>query len=270
MRITFIGGGNMAGSLIGGLLAGGADPEDVTVSEPDAGRRAAVRDRFGVLVTADNRAAIEGAQAVVLAVKPQVAALVAGGLAPVSDEALYLSVIAGIRIADIRRWLGGQATIVRAMPNTPALLGCGISALFAEQTVDERSRDLAEKIMRAAGAVIWVDEEPLLDPVTALSGSGPAYFFLLMEAMSEAGVAQGLSVDDARLLTLETALGATRMAMESDCDLGELRSRVTSRGGTTAAALEVLQSAGVPEAVRRAIEAARDRAGELADEFGKD
>jgi pyrroline-5-carboxylate reductase len=270
MNITFIGGGNMACSLIGGLVAGGADPETVVVSEPDAERRAAVRDRFGVCVTDDNRAAADGARAVVLAIKPQVAALVARGLAPVSGEALYLSVIAGIRLTDMRRWLGGNATIVRAMPNTPALLGCGISAQFAEDAVDEQTRDLAEKIMRAAGAVIWVDEETLLDPVTALSGSGPAYFFLLMEAMAEAGQALGLSVDDARLLTLETALGAARMAMESDCDLSELRRRVTSPGGTTAAALEVLQSAGVPAAVRRAIEAARDRAGELADEFGKD
>lgn len=270
MSITFIGGGNMAGSLIGGLVVGGTDPDSILVSEPDAGRRAAIRERFGVRVTYDNGAAASEAEAVVLAIKPQVARTVGRSLAPASAETLYLSVIAGIRVADMRRWMGGGAIVARAMPNTPALLGCGMTALYADKSVGEEARDLAEKIMRAAGAVIWVDDESLLDPVTALSGSGPAYFFLLMEAMADAGASMGLSSDDARLLTLETALGAARMALESEGDLTELRQRVTSPGGTTAAALEVLQSAQVPAAIRRAIQAARDRARDLADEFGKD
>lgn len=270
LNIAFIGGGNMSSSLVGGLVAGGADPGCIVVSEPDPDRRSLIGERFGVRVTDDNRAAAEGARGIVLAVKPQVARDVAWSLAPASGETLFLSVIAGIRIDDLRRWLGSESTVARAMPNTPALLRCGVSGLYADASVDEESRDLAEKIMRAVGAVVWVNEESLLDPVTALSGSGPAYFFLLMEAMAEAGADMGLSPEDARLLTLETALGAARMALESESDLRSLRRRVTSPGGTTAAALEVLQSAEMPAAVRRAVEAARDRARDLADEFGKD
>jgi pyrroline-5-carboxylate reductase len=190
-------------------------------------------------------------------------------MAPATDDALYLSVIAGIRETDLRRWLKTEGPIVRAMPNTPALLGCGIAGLYARTSVSDTQRELAESVMRSSGAVIWVEDEALLDPVTALSGSGPAYFFLLMEVMTRTGIDMGLDPEAARLLTQETALGAARMALEADAGVAELRQRVTSPGGTTAAAMEVLKSRGVPEAMADAIRAAGTRAAELAEEYGK-
>jgi len=268
VRFAFVGGGNMAASLIGGLISDGCSPGRFRVADPDPSRRAWLGEKYGVEALAGNPDAVEGADVVILAVKPQAARMALQSLAPAADDVLYLSVIAGIREADLRRWLATAAPIVRAMPNTPALLGCGVTGLFAAESVPEPRRELAEGIMRASGAVVWVREEPLLDPVTALSGSGPAYFFLLMEVMNRTGVEMGLTPEAARLLTLDTALGAARMALESEVEVAELRARVTSPGGTTATAIEVLESRGTPDAIRDAIIAARDRAGELASEYG--
>ncbi len=268
VRLAFVGGGNMAASLVGGLISDGLGAGRIRVADPDPSRRAWLGEKYGVEAVADNMAAVTGADVVVLAVKPQAAHVALKALAPADDDVLYLSVIAGIREVDLRRWLATRGPIVRAMPNTPALLGCGVTALFASGSVKEDRRELAEGIMRAAGAVVWVPEESLLDPVTALSGSGPAYFFLLMEVMNRTGVEMGLMPETARLLTLETALGAARMALESDADVAELRARVTSPGGTTAAAMSVLESSGAPDAIRKAVKTARERASELAEEYG--
>jgi pyrroline-5-carboxylate reductase len=267
VRFAFVGGGNMAASLIGGLISDGCSADRFRVADPDPSRRAWMSEKFGVEVVAENPDAVAGADAVILAVKPQAARIALQTLAPAADDALYLSIIAGLREPDLRRWLATGAPIVRAMPNTPALLGCGISGLFAAGSVPASQRELAEGIMRASGAVVWVEQESLLDPVTALSGSGPAYFFLLMEVMNRTGVEMGLTPEAARLLTLDTALGAARMALESEAEVAELRARVTSPGGTTAAAIEMLESRGAPDAIRQAILAARDRARELAAEY---
>ncbi len=269
VRFAFVGGGNMAASLIGGLIADGCSPGRFRVADPDPLRRALLGEKYGVEAVAGNHDAVDGADVVVLAVKPQAARTALQSLAPADDHVLYLSVIAGIRETDLRRWLASSAPIVRAMPNTPALFGCGITGLFAAGSVPESRRELAEGIMRASGAVVWVTEESLLDPITALSGSGPAYFFLLMEVMNRTGVEMGLTAETARLLTLDTALGAARMALESEADVAELRARVTSPGGTTAAAIRTLESRGTPDAIREAILGARDRARELAAEYGE-
>jgi pyrroline-5-carboxylate reductase len=269
VKFAVVGGGNMAASLIGGLISDGCSPDRFCVADPDPARRSWFGETHGIAAVADNDRAAAGADVVVLAVKPQVARVALQSLGPVDDNTLYLSVIAGIRETDLRRWLDTRAPIVRAMPNTPALLGCGVTALFADASVPEPLRELAEGIMRASGAVVWVGEESLLDPVTALSGSGPAYFFLLMEVMNRTGVEMGLAAETARLLTLDTALGAARMALESDADIAELRTRVTSPGGTTAAAINVLEARGATDAIREAILAARNRARELALEYGE-
>jgi len=269
VRFAFIGGGNMASSLIGGLVADGCSPGGFRVADPDPARRAWLGERHGVETVASNRDAVDGADVVILAIKPQVAKAALQSLAPADDDVLYLSVIAGIRERDLRRWLGTSGPIVRSMPNTPALLGCGVTGLFAADSVPEHDRELAEGIMRASGAIVWVPEESQLDPVTALSGSGPAYFFLLMEVMNRTGIEMGLAPEAARLLTLDTALGAARMALESEAGVAELRAGVTSPGGTTAAAIGILESRGTPGTIREAIMAARDRARELAEEYGQ-
>ncbi len=269
-NITFIGGGNMARSLIGGLLADGTDPQRIRVADPDPARREGLTAQGPVRVFADNAAAAADADAVVFAVKPQVLRAAASQLAPVVHRArpLVISIAAGIRSADLDRWLGGGAAVVRAMPNTPALVRSGATALYATSAVSAVRRDLAESILRAVGITLWVADEALMDAVTALSGSGPAYFFLVMEALEAAGVELGLTSETARMLTLETAIGTARIALESDEDVGRLRRRVTSPGGTTEAALAVLEQAGLHEQFRRALRAARDRSCALADELG--
>ncbi len=264
--ICFIGGGNMATSLIGGLIASGRPAADITVSEPDEGRRQALNERFGVQVVADNTAVT--ADVVVLAVKPQILGPVCRemgpGLAPRSP--LVISIAAGIRVDSIARWLGFDAAIIRAMPNTPALLGCGASGLFANRHVTSTQRDQGESILRAVGLTQWVTEEAQMDAVTAVSGSGPAYVLMLMEAMAEAGVNMGLAPATARLLVMETAFGAAKMAMESAETPAELRARVTSPGGTTQAATRHLEEGGFRQLVGEALERARARAATLADE----
>ena len=268
--ICFIGGGNMASSLVGGLIASGRRPAGITVSDPDADRRQALAERFAVTTVADNPAAAAGARIVVLAVKPQMMSGVCREMGPVlaDRDPLVISIAAGVRVADIARWLGYEAAIIRAMPNTPALLGSGATGLFANAAVGAAQRDEGESVMRAVGLTCWVDAEEQMDAVTAVSGSGPAYFFLLMEAMAEGAEAMGLSPDTARLLVMETAFGAAKMALESDDPPSALRERVTSPGGTTAAALDCLARRDFRGVVAEALTCARDRARVLADEQG--
>ncbi|NJM13133.1 MAG: pyrroline-5-carboxylate reductase, partial [Synechococcaceae cyanobacterium SM1_2_3] len=216
--IAFIGGGNMARSLIGGLITGGHHADCIRVADPDAGQREFLRSHFGVQTGADNLELAAKSKVIVLAVKPQILQTVAQQLAPLiqSSPPLLISIAAGVREPDVRRWLGGgPLAVVRAMPNTPALVGSAASALFANEFVSEHQRQQAESLLRAVGVTVWVKDEALLDAVTALSGSGPAYFFLLMEALEQVGIRLGLNADTARLLTLQTAFGAAKMALES-------------------------------------------------------
>ncbi|MDN5870143.1 MAG: pyrroline-5-carboxylate reductase [Nitrococcus sp.] len=270
-RIAFIGGGNMAQSLIGGLMADGYPAECVHVADPDAEKRTDLASRFRINVQGDNRDAILDAKAVVFAVKPQTikSALEPLGSLLRKQQSLVISIAAGVREADISRWLGGQVPVVRSMPNTPALVRAGATALYANEHVSQGQRDLAESLLRAVGITQWLDDESLLDIVTALSGSGPAYFFLLMEILEKVAIELGLPPQAARLLTLETALGAARMALESDEDPGCLRQRVTSPGGTTQAATRVLENAGLHELFRKALQTATDRARELGRLLGE-
>ncbi len=270
--IAFIGGGNMARSLIGGLVAGGQDPGFIWVAEPDAGQRDLLRSRFGVHTSADNPEIVARGEVIVLAVKPQILQGVARQLAPAiqARQPLVISIAAGVREPDLRRWLGGGSpALVRTMPNTPALVGSAASALFANEFVSEERRQLAESLLRAVGVTVWVDDETLLDAVTALSGSGPAYFFLVMEALERAALELGLDADTARLLTLQTAFGAAKMALESVESPATLRVRVTSPGGTTERALAILREGGVETLLARALAAARQRARELGDLLGE-
>ena len=263
--IAFIGGGNMATSLIAGLIADGCAPATLCVSEPDANRREILRERFGVQVVADNRDALAHAQTLVLCVKPQLAPGVCreigdlvGGLG-----LLVISVMAGVTEAGIQQWMGALLPVVRAMPNTPAMVQTGAIGLHASPEVTEEGRNRAETILRSAGLVRWVGDEVQIDAVTALSGSGPAYFFLLMEALEQAGIDLGLDPETARLLTIQTALGAARMAVESEAPPARLREQVTSPGGTTERAIRVFEEAGLRELAGRAVRAARDRAAEI-------
>jgi len=272
MAIAFIGGGNMARSLAGGLLADGMSAARLRVAEPDPERGKALARELGVTVTPDNTAAAAEAQVVVLAVKPHVMPGVARQLAPAlaGGETLVVSVAAGIRSADLARWLGAGVPVIRAMPNTSALIGCGATVLCAAPGVGDAQREQAEAILRAVGSVSWVDDETQMDAVTALSGSGPAYFFLLAEAMADAAAAQGLSPELARLLAVETALGAARVAVESEEEIDALRRRVTSPGGTTEAAVHALEDGGFRQLVATALAAAQARSRELAEQFGKE
>jgi len=270
-RIAVIGGGNMARSLIGGLVADGYDPGLIRVADPDAQQRRLLEERFGITAGADNAAALAGAEVVVLAVKPQTMKAVAQDLAPHLPDPppLIISIAAGIREQDLERWLGGAPPLVRSMPNTPAMVQCGATALHANEQVSRRQRDLAEFVMRAVGLTVWLEEESLMDAVTALSGSGPAYIFLVMEAMERAGRKLGLPQDTARLLTLQTTFGAAKLALETAEDSAALRQRVTSPGGTTERAVSVLQEGGLEELFERALKAAHDRAAELARLLGE-
>jgi len=268
--IAFIGGGNMARSLIGGLIADGGDPDVIWAADPSEEQRQILRSRFAVHTSADNHQVAAQAQVLVLAVKPQLLREVAISLAETvrQHKPLVISIAAGVRHGNLRAWLGEDAAIVRSMPNTPALVSSGATALFADERVSNQQRQLAESILRAVGLTVWVKDETLLDTVTALSGSGPAYFFLVMEALEEAGVQLGLDPDTARLLTLQTAFGAAKMALESAEHAATLRARVTSPGGTTERALAVLQAGNLKALFASALQAARDRSHELGDLLG--
>lgn len=259
--ITFIGGGNMASALIGGLIASGVRPAQMRVGEPDAERRASFENDSGVRTGADNGALIDGADVVVFAVKPQLLPKVAQASAEAiqKQRPLVMSIAAGVTTAALEDWLGNDNAIVRVMPNTPALVGCGAAGLYANAAVSDARRETATAIMRAAGEALWMSDEALMDTVTAVSGSGPAYFFLIIELMETAAAELGLDPADARRLVAQTALGAATMVKESDTDTAELRRRVTSPGGTTAAALSVLEDGGIDDLFKRALTAARDR-----------
>jgi pyrroline-5-carboxylate reductase len=267
--IAFIGGGNMARSIIGGLIADGLAPSLIHVADPDAGQRETLAATFAVH-TSDAAEVISNADTVIFAVKPQVMKEVATTLAASiqQQKPLVISVAAGIRSRDLEQWLGGNIALVRSMPNTPALVQCGATGLFATSTCSDEQKARAEFIMRAVGLTLWFDDENMIDAVTALSGSGPAYFFFVIEAMEKAGVELGLDIRAARLLALQTAFGAAKMALESNDDPASLRERVTSKGGTTEAALAVLREGGLETLFAHALEAARDRSVELANLLG--
>jgi pyrroline-5-carboxylate reductase len=273
MNITaaFIGGGNMGGALIRGLIARGLPPQNITVGEAVQARRIQLADELGVLVTSDNREAATGADIVVMAVKPQDMAATTQRLTDVfaQRQPLVLSIAAGIRVTDIIGWCGPGVPVVRAMPNRPALNGAGASAMYTTAGLSAVHRKLAEDVLGAVGTTVWVNDEALLDVVTALSGSGPAYFFLLAELMTDAAVKLGLERESAQELAIQTLYGSGRMARESDGDLARLRTEVTSKGGTTEAAVRAFDGANLRGIVAAALAAATDRGRELARAFGE-
>jgi pyrroline-5-carboxylate reductase len=267
-RIVFIGGGNMASALIGGLVKAGADGDRLTVVDPDEGSRQRLAQQFGVHTLAAADASLQGAGAVVWAVKPQAFGTAAAPSAPYIGSALQLSVMAGIR-SDAIAHASGSTRVVRTMPNTPALIGQGITGVYATAHVTLPDRAWVEAVLRPTGELCWVQREADLDAVTALSGSGPAYVFYFVEAMMQAAVEMGLSQAQGRQLALATFAGATALAQRSDEPPSVLRERVTSKGGTTHAALTAMEAAGMKSAFVAALKAAQARAKALGDEFGK-
>lgn len=267
MNIAFIGGGNMAAALIAGLCRSDTPPSRIRVADPSAEARARLEAQFSIECFSDTADAVDGADIIVLAVKPQVMPKALDSLAPlVHDGHTIVSIAAGITVAVIQNALGESIPVVRTMPNTPALIGKGISGLYAGPACEDVDRHKAEQIMTAAGEAVWLDDESLLDVVTAVSGSGPAYFFLLTEALQVAGHALGLPSETAARLAIQTARGAGEMAAQSEHGVAELRRRVTSPGGTTQAALEALEAGGFSALVAKAVKAATDRGRELSGE----
>jgi pyrroline-5-carboxylate reductase len=270
-QIVFIGAGNMATALIGGLIADGTAPQQILASDPSEERLAALAGT-GIRTLTNNIQAAADADVLVLAVKPQLLKTVCTELAETVQQRqpLVVSIAAGVRTSELAGWLGGDVALIRTMPNTPAMIQCGATVLFAGPGVSAAQRDQAEHVLRAVGLTRWVEDERLLDAVTALSGSGPAYYFLFMEAMEAAAVKLGLPADTAHLLTLQTALGAARMAMESSDSPQVLRQKVTSPGGTTEHAVQTLEDGGLRDLLSRALTAARDRSAELSRILGQD
>jgi pyrroline-5-carboxylate reductase len=263
-KIGFIGGGNMATSLLKGLVASGHDPSRLWVSDVNPDTLAGLSSNLKVNATSDNREVVTSADVVVLAVKPQILQQVAKEIAvDINSKQLVVSIAAGISQASLSHWLGNDQAIVRCMPNSPALVLTGATALHANAMVTSEQRDLAENLMRAVGITLWLDDESDMDAVTAVSGSGPAYYFLLMEAMEQAAVQLGLNESVARLLVQQTALGAAKIALESAESPAELRRRVTSPGGTTQQAITVFEQGGFIELVALALQAARNRSIEM-------
>jgi pyrroline-5-carboxylate reductase len=273
-NICFIGGGNMATSLIGGLIAQGHTADSIVVCDPNESQRDQLTTQYGIKTFADCAPALVNADIVLLAVKPQVMKVVALNIASAipadAKQPMFVSIAAGINLFSLQSWLGEQQAIVRCMPNTPSLIQLGASGLFANEHTSISQKNLAETVLKAAGIVQWVQSEAEIDAVTAVSGSGPAYYFLLMEAMIDAGVELGLSRDTASELTLQTAIGAAQMAKESDVDVAELRRRVTSPGGTTEQAINTFESAHLRDIVKAALGAAHRRSGELAKLLGEE
>ncbi|WP_290783800.1 pyrroline-5-carboxylate reductase [Halomonas sp.] len=268
-RVTFIGAGNMASAIIGGMIDSGYSPYAITATSPSDAFLEPVHERYGIHTNTDNVAAVTQADVVVLAVKPQMMKEVCEGLASVIQRRrpLIISVAAGLDAATLEGWLGGDLAMVRCMPNTPALVGAGASGLFANAGVSEEQRRLATELMEAVGLVEWVEEEALLDAVTAVSGSGPAYFFLMFEAMEESGVKLGLPAETARRLAMQTGFGAAKMAMASDNTPAELKRNVMSPGGTTERAVEHLEEAELRRILSEAMDACAERAREMAVEL---
>jgi pyrroline-5-carboxylate reductase len=269
LKIAFIGGGNMASALIGGLAdkltAGG----NIHVVDPNAANLEKLRQQFGVSTAAGIDAAVAGRDLVVLAVKPQQMKEVVAALRPQLGAQLIVSVAAGVRAADLSQMLGGHAAIVRTMPNTPALIGRGITGMAALPGVTPQQREAADAVMRAVGKTVWLSDEALLDPLTAVSGSGPAYVFYFIEAMQQAAQEMGLSAEQGVELAIATFVGAAHLAADSSEPVSLLRERVTSKGGTTYAALTSMESDGVRQSIVKALKAASARSREMGEEFGR-
>jgi len=270
MKITFLGGGNMANALIGGLRKQGFSAAGIQVVEPVAELREKLTDTYGVRCAEAVDASALNCEVLVLAVKPQVMRHALEPVAGRIGDALVISIAAGLRIADLARWLGNHARVVRCMPNTPALIGAGITGLYADPRVSHEERETADRILRAVGRTLWIDDEGQMDAVTAVSGSGPGYVFYFIEALQEAAIEQGFDADTARLLAIETFVGSARLAESSTESVGVLRERVTSKGGTTEAALKSFDADRVAAAIRRGVAAAQARGSELCDLLGAD
>lgn len=269
MKICFVGGGNMARAILGGLIARGTQPRDVVVIEVDPAARLKLQGDFGVRAIDAPSTEVASAEAVILAVKPQQMREAAMLFSGDAGDPVYVSIAAGVRLDSLARWLG-SSRVVRAMPNTPALVHAGVTGLYAPPEVDDDDRKVAEGLMAAVGATLWFPQESDLDAVTAVSGSGPAYVFYAMEALEEAGRRLGLSESSSRSLALWTFVGAAKLAIERQEDPRTLRAQVTSKGGTTERALEVLEAAGVKGLFIDAVRAACDRSRELGAATGKD
>lgn len=269
--LAFIGGGNMARALIGGLLARGWSRDRIIVADPVAAQRETLERTYGVRTAADNASAARDADIIMLAVKPQQMRNAVGQIKVVIERIrpLLISIAAGIRASDIQRWTGG-IPVVRCMPNRPAVQGCGITGLYAPAEVPVADRRLAEDILSAVGATLWLEQESHMDIVTAVSGSGPAYFFLLIECLEQAGICLGLAAEVSRKLAIETAHGSGAVARAAAEAPATLREQVTSKGGTTAAALQVMEAHHIRETLLEAVAAATRRGAELADEFGSE
>lgn len=269
MKISFIGGGNMARALIGGLKNNGFTMQDISVIEPDAEKRVQLQADFGVKV-AEQLPSVGNADVIVLAVKPQQLRDLSIFLGSLLRDQLVISIAAGVRSVDLSRWLGGYPTIIRVMPNTPAQVQAGISALYAAPGVSADQHSQAETILGAVGKILWLDDEAKMDAVTAISGSGPAYVFYFIEALQQAAVELGLSPEEARILSLQTFTGASALAANSPETPATLRAQVTSKGGTTEHALLAMESASVKPAIIHAAQAAAARSRELGIQLGKD
>jgi pyrroline-5-carboxylate reductase len=267
--IAIIGAGNMGASLLGGLITNQFPAHNLWVSDTDAEKLQQLKNQFHINTTTSNLDAAHAADIVLLAVKPQILASVVQNLAKTiqKKKSFIISIAAGVREESIQHWLGGDIAIVRAMPNTPALIGCGATALYANRFVTPEQRALAESILRPISALAWIDNEKHMDAITALSGAGPAYFFLIIEVLQNAAIELGLPADTARMLTLQTAYGAARLALESDVDAVELRKRVASKGGTTEQALQVLEESNIRAIFKKALTAATHRSEEMAKLF---
>lgn len=268
-QIAFIGCGNMGSSLMGGLIADGYNKQCITGCEPQAEQREKIVSHYDVEIVADAASACKGANIIVLAVKPQIMAEVCREIrTEINPDSLIISIAAGIQLDSLANWLGEELGIVRAMPNTPALIGAGASALVANKHTSDQQRNQAEMVLRSVGITLWLEKEDLINAVTAVSGSGPAYFFLIIEIMQQVALELGLNEEQARLLTLQTALGAARMALESEVDAAQLRRQVTSPGGTTEQALGVMMDSRLDKIFSDALKAARDQSIKLAEQFG--
>lgn len=270
-QVTFIGAGNMASAIFGGMIDGGYPADAITATSPDDSYLAPIRERYGIHTNTDNSTAVANADVVVLAVKPQVMREVCEAMrdAVQARQPLIVSVAAGLTAETLDEWLGGGLAVIRCMPNTPSLVGAGASGLYANARVSDDQRQLATTLLEAVGLVEWVDEEPLLEAVTAVSGSGPAYFFLMFEALEDAGKRLGLPAESARRLALQTGLGAAKMAQQSEFDPARLKRNVMSPGGTTERAIHCLEEGGLRELFEKATEACALRAREMAEELGK-
>lgn len=267
--ISFIGAGNMASAIIGGMLDSGFKAANIWVSAPDDNHLQSIRKQFGVSVTTDNRYCAQQADMVVLAVKPQVMASVCSDIAPVvqNTRPLMVSIAAGLEASTLDEWLGGGLPLVRVMPNTPSLVGKGAAGLYANDQVKDKQKTMVESVFNSIGSALWVDDESLLHAVTALSGSGPAYFFLMLEALEEAATDAGIASETARALAIQTMAGAAEMAGRSEHDPGQLKRNVMSPGGTTEQAIQTFEEGGMRDLVKKAYSAAYKRSGEMAKEL---